>query len=570
MKATMTQWNVQFPVSNFPRDMFESSITQAIKGENGAGVIKHYEDSFPAIIRALRGKADPGNRYDNYLKEFHNTGASTGFTHSMTPYQIETQIGKDLDRMMRDGSVIGMLRNLPFNAIRVISAWNMIFEDATRLSVYINAREGGKTSKEAASEAKEASVNFNRKGKMSKAFDSWFGFFNAVTQGAQKNASLFKRYPKRAAVAAASFVLIGYMEALMNASLPGDDDDDYWNISEYMRQNYLILPNFPKMIGQLLTGEKINKGDRYMSFPLPHFWRAFKSLGTLLYEKQQGKTSLPMVGAKFAGNLFTSLTPVDIPGMFAGGELNVFRPFIPTFIQPVYQIHENMNYMGLKIANEPFTKAQKTQLADSGLGKANVNPAIKFFTDAIFRAAGGDNETRYYTDKDGNVKEVGIHLAGNRVISMDYNPSKIQHIITGYTAGTGKFFMDVFKTAYSAVAPGETIDFKDIPFVNAFIRKTPEAKWNIIKEYYSLKKEIEGVDVLSKAYYNLAKYDQYAKVASNGYYNEYAAVVEGLDKAVQGLMGKMDYKTASGSEKVLDLMKTAIGRVNEIKLKYKK
>jgi hypothetical protein len=153
---------------------------------------------------------------------------------------------------------------------------------------------------------------------------------------------------------------------------------------------------------------------------------------------------------------------------------------------------------------------------------------------------------------------------------MDYNPSKIQHIITGYTAGTGKFFMDVFKTAYSAVAPGETIDFKDIPFVNAFIRKTPEAKWNIIKEYYSLKKEIEGVDVLSKAYYNLAKYDQYAKVASNGYYNEYAAVVEGLDKAVQGLMGKMDYKTASGSEKVLDLMKTAIGRVNEIKLKYKK
>lgn len=562
MKATMTQWNVQFPVSNFPRDMSESSITQAIKGENGAGVIKHYKDSFPAIIRAIRGKSTPGNKYDDYLKEFKFTGGVTGFTHSMTPDEIERKIGKDLDRMMRDGSVIGMLRNLPFNAIRGISAWNMIFEDATRLSVYINAKEGGKTSKEAASEAKEASVNFNRKGKMSKAFDSWFGFFNAVTQGAQKNASLFKRYPKRAAVAAASFVLIGYMEALMNASLPGDDDDDYWRISEYMRQNYLILPNFPKMIGQLIAGEKVNKGDRYLSFPLPHFWRAFKSLGTLLYEKQQGKTSLPMVGAKFAGNLITSLTPVDIPGMFAGGELNVFRPFIPTFIQPVYQIHENMNYMGFKIANEPFTKAQEKLLADSGLGKSNVNPAIMFFTDAAFRAAGGDNETRYYTDKDGYKQEVPGW--------MDWNPSKIQHIITGYTAGTGKFFMDVFKTAYSAVAPGETIDFKDIPFVNAFIRKTPEAKWNIIKEYYSLKKEIEGVDVLSKAYYNLAKYDQYAKVASNGYYNEYAAVVEGLDKAVQGLMGKMDYKTASGSEKVLDLMKTAIGRVNEIKLKYKK
>ena len=561
MKSTMTAYNIVFPLTNFFRDFQEATITQLIRGENGLGVVANYRHAFPALIHHIL-KTTGDFKYAAYLEEFRLNGGNTGFTHALSPEDIEIKLNAEIEHLLHDGSIPAHIKRLPRNILEGIVSWNMLFEDATRLSVFNTARELGKTPKEAAALAKEASLNFNRKGKLTKAFDGWQAFFNPAIQGAQKYGSLFKHFPKASSLAALAFIIEGYLEALFNDSVPGDKDSNYWNISAYMRQNYFVLPNLPRIISQKIKGEKIDKGNQYLSIPVAQFWRAFKSLGTLGYEREQGRIDTGQMLTQFGSNLLLALSPWDLPGMYINGEFSPLRPFVPTFLNPLVEIATNKNYMGFSISKEPFTKVQEEQLAASGLGKDKVNPVIKFFTDALFRTGGGDNETKYYLDKEGDIQKV--HSA------LDWNPSNLEHLVTGYTAGTGKFVMDVFKTTYNAIAPDKEIDFKDLPFVNAFIRKTPEAKWDIIRQFYDLKKEVEGVPVLAKAYYNDQKYSQYATVKSNSYYNEYAATIGGFDKAVQSLMATMDFKTASGSQQVLDLMQTAIDKVNKIKLKYKK
>lgn len=151
---------------------------------------------------------------------------------------------------------------------------------------------------------------------------------------------------------------------------------------------------------------------------------------------------------------------------------------------------------------------------------------------------------------------------------MDQNPSKFEHVAGGVTAGTGKFLMGTIKTVINAIDPNEEVDFKSLPFVSSFIRKTSPAKWKIIDDYYNLQKEIVGVDALAKAYYQQSDYDKFIQVKTNGYYNEYASIIKGKDKALTGLMGSMDLETASGSEEVLYFMKGTIDQINELKARY--
>ena len=553
LKAMYTSFNVVFPFTNFMRDASEASITQWIKGEHGEQVVANYRKSFPAIAIDLLGKQDKDGKYDQMLREFRETGGNTGYTHSQTLEEIEKEINKKLSVLERKGKM-SSVKDAFTHILKPIEAWNQLFEDATRFSVYITARENGKTAKEAAIEAKEASVNFNRKGKLSKSFDAIWAFWNVGIQSAQKNLSLAKRYPKRFAIAAGSFVALGFIEAMINAAMPGDDDDDYYGISSYVRENYLIIPN---VIEWMNTGKK---GNKYLRVPLPQFWRGFKSIGSLAFDVLNGKIDPLSATGKGVMNFIASLSPVDVAGFWQDGEFSI-APIIPTIGKPVYEAETNKNYMGYTVYKEPFTKEQKKILADSGLGKNNVNPAIKFFTDALFRMGGGDNATKYY-EKNGDIKKVpGV---------LDVNPSYIEHLITGYTGGTGGVLSDAMTTAFQAIKPDQEVDFKNVPFVNAFLKKVPEKKWAIIEQYYKLKDEQLPYSGLKREYFNKSDKSQYINIATDGYSNEYNAVLDAYDKKLQMQMEFMDYKTAEGNEAVINTMQDAINAINEVKQKYNK
>lgn len=186
----------------------------------------------------------------------------------------------------------------------------------------------------------------------------------------------------------------------------------------------------------------------------------------------------------------------------------------------------------------------------------------------LAKAAGKDNDSRYYINKEGERD----HIAG----ILDLNPSKIEHLVSGYLGGTGDFVSDIITTAGQLANPNEDFDFKNTPFLNAFIRKTPEAKWNIIRDYYNLKGYIEGMDTQEDKYLDQVKEgnkeakENFKAIKSNAYDQRYYNILRNSEKRISKLSKYVDYMTGEGSDPVIDEMKEAIDQINELKLKYKK
>jgi hypothetical protein len=562
-KAVMTSWNFVFPITNFTRDAQESAYTQFIKGDSGTKVIKNYKKAMPAMKRYLMGKSDMNNPIDQQLVRFYELGGATGYTHSKSVDEVEKELRREMKRALRSG--LGKIGNWPPNAVEVISAWNQLFEDATRFSVYLSSLELGKSEKDAAYDAKEASLNFNRKGKSSKAFDSIWAFFNVALEGANKNLGLAKHYPKRFAYVASAWITLGFVEALLNSLSDDDDDDnDYRNISAYMRENYLILPNIPRII----LGK--DKGDKYLSIPLPQFWRAFKSMGNLAYESTFGDMKVGEAIGRGTLNFVSSLTPIDIGGFVQDGKFR-FSPIVPTILKPIQEVIANENFIGNPIYNVPFTKTQEKYLLDSGLGKKNVSVAVKFVTDGLIRVSGTDSGKKYYTDPktglDKKIKEV-----------YDWNPSKIEHIIKGYTAGTGSAFVDLFTTAYQLASPAE-LDFTNVPFLNKFLRSTPEAKWETIGKYYDLREELEVHGEVESGYRTVGMenvksekeepFKKFIGAKTNKYYIEIGIEMEKAEAFIDKEYQLYNiYENKEAGDRVTSYMNEAVKKADEIKKKY--
>ena len=554
LKAAYTSWNVVFPFTNFMRDFQEASITQAIKQGSGLKVIRNYKHAFPAIIRHLTGKADLNNRIDKELEEFYQYGGATGYTHLKTPEEIEKDIKKEIKRMVRAGSLRGDMANTAVKFLGGVEAWNMIFEDATRFSVYLASIASGNTKKDAAYDAKEASVNFNRKGKGSKAWDAYFAFFNVAIQSMQKNFALAKDHTGKFAAVAGSFIAVGFLEAMMNALFDDDDDTSYYNINPYMRQNYLVIPN----IISLLRGG--TKGDKYLSIPLPQFWRGFKSMGAIGFDIAVKKATVKDGIMQALGNFGASLLPVDIGGFWASGEFS-FAPIMPTVIKPVVEVLENTNYMGYAIKNEPFTRDQEAILANAGLGKKNVSPAAKFITDMLFRWGGGDSKYKYYYDSNKGIskKVPGI---------LDINPSTIEHLFKGYTGGTGGVFSDMITTISQALDVEQEIDYRNMPFVNRFIRKVPESKWDIISKYYNLRDDNKVINALSSNYFKEGQYEKALEIAGDEYMAKYVAIFKHYESALNDAKKAVDFDDVEGNYVGIELMRQCVNDINDLKEEY--
>jgi len=557
LKALYTSWNVVFPFTNFMRDFQEASITQSIKMGKGIKVMTGYSGAFPAIYRRMMGSPDFTKKIDRDLEEFYNLGGATGFTHNKTIEEIEKEFEKDLKRMVNHGTIAGNFAGSARKIFRGIEAWNMIFEDATRFSVYLSSIAAGNSKQDAAYDAKEASVNFNRKGKGSKAWDAYFAFFNVAIQSLQKNFKLAKDYPAKFATVATSFTMLGFLEAMMNA-LTDDDDDDksYYNLNPYMRQNYLVIP---------LPGLGGGKADKYLSVPLPQFWRGFKSVGAIAFDIATKKMTVKEGITDALGNFGSALLPVDIGGFYNSGEFS-FAPIAPTVLKPVAEVLENKNYMGYSIMNEPFTREQNKMLAAAGLGKANVSPATKFFTDLLFRWGGGEGKYKYYYDKNQNKQKVPW--------IMDINPSGVEHIFKGYTGGSGGVFSDLITTIKQAGDPDENIDFRNVPFVNRFIRKTPEAKWNIIREYYDNRDDKRiGVFLqkdLEKRAEESGDWSKVEKIYSNQYIQEYHEIFRMYEAELDDAAKDKSFDLVEGSKRAIDLMEQCNRDIAKLKERYKK
>jgi hypothetical protein len=192
---------------------------------------------------------------------------------------------------------------------------NLGVENAVRLSTYRAAREAGASKPQAASIAKNITVNFNRRGTFGPAMNALYLFYNAGMQGSVRLLQA-TRSPKVRKMLA-GIAVTGMMVELLNAMLSGTDDDGekyYDKIPAYEKSRNLIL---------MLPG-----GSQYLKIPTPYGYNVFWELGRSIGEiGRRGGERWQETGANWLTTALSSFNPI-------GGADSLLNLIAPTVGRP--------------------------------------------------------------------------------------------------------------------------------------------------------------------------------------------------------------------------------------------
>ncbi|MCF7859860.1 MAG: hypothetical protein K9N07_11150 [Candidatus Cloacimonetes bacterium] len=557
MKAMFTGYNPTFPLRNLPRDQFEAALTQNIRlNTRMTKIPENIPVAVRAIVRNMSGKYDPKNRYDVEMRNCREAGGFTGFTHEKTIAKLERELKRELKRSLRSDKLVGKTWDKLTGIFRFIEYYNRLFEDTTRFGVYLDARDKGLSIKDSAFESRNASVDFNMKGKGTRPIEAWYAFYKVGMAALQKNLQLPKINSKKFWRNAVTILVFGAIEAMLNDWATGEDEDEdemskYERINHYVRENYLniVLP--------------FGKKETYLRLPLSQFWRGFHAMGVTMYDYFNDRVSEGEALGRIISNFIAGMAPIDVTAFVQEGKFHAWGPLVPTPAKPIQEIIVNRDFMGNKIAYEAFTKKLEEDLANSGLHKKYVNPAAKFITDVLFESGGGISEYKMRMGKDGKLKYVPSF--------MDVNPSKIEHLISGYLGGTGKFINDILNTLNDFVTVEEEYNWQDWPFINDFVRSVPDEKWIILDKYYGYKKHIDRAKIIrnkAKAERDDEQWERYKS-------GDYRDAIKVLDKCERKLKQKKDERGSDliGLENVdelgdqmIELRKDAVKELDKLNI----
>lgn len=487
MSALNTSYNPEFILSNLPRDvqtaifnvLAEQDIAEgrAKGGELAAEMVKGIPKSMAAIAASLSGRklnSDWGIEHQTKFEMFLEDGAKTGWVDIQN---IDGHI-RSLDAMLLEaqGGVRGNTRKMMRTITEFVIGMNTAVENATRLSVYMAALDATNTDgsdkftrAQAASIAKNLTVNFNRKGEYGQALSQMYMFANASIQGTavflramgtmKTNADGTKSFNAAQKVAGGVFAsAIGI--AALNRQFAGDDDDGrnwYDKIPNYERERNMIF--MKSIFGVDAPGE-------YYKIPLPYGFNIFYVLGDQTEAMLQGDRSPGKAATHIAASFLASFSPL---GMNESDELGTWaaKTFTPTIVQPLIQHSVNENFFGTKIYRENFPSGREHP--DSQLGKRRTSEHWKNVAQFVNSFTGGTN-----------------YIPG----AIDINPDSISHLVNNYLGGAGQFVARTY-AAVEKLATGDDLQAREVPF-----RRRVEGKvlpYDDIKLFTKRRKLIEQV-----------------------------------------------------------------------------
>ena len=288
MMLNYTARNINFILRNFARDFFYVNTMNFVK--YGAAFEAKYFTNFPKAFAEICAVEFKGRKVSEY-ESFRKNGGMTGYVEVMGYDRYKNEI----ERLVKRSEGRNFHVRDTFHAIgSYIERFNSVIENCSRYTVYKTAKQTGMSELKAIEAAKEASVNFNRKGSGQMgavwAQNAYF-FFNASMQGTENFISAASKNKARAAMALGFWVALGYTMRMIGAVLSGDDDDSYDNLPDYVRQNNLVL-------------YALGTGNKYLMLPLPVELRAIFGLGDMLGQASLGQYK----GRDFAGDLALKLT----------------------------------------------------------------------------------------------------------------------------------------------------------------------------------------------------------------------------------------------------------------------
>lgn len=560
LAANFTTRNPAFVLSNMSRDVIFSTSAIWVKEDwkyakrFDKNIVKNIGAIAGLMARYKSGRLDMRNSRDRHFLEFLENGGETGYTalHNVNEYK------KKMDRhVKKSNGTLGSVSSGMHAIVDAVSFMNRCAENVSRFTTYQTSREMGRGISESIEDAKEVTVNFNKKGAGglgAGTFKSLFLFFNAAVQSLNNFKELHGRSKSKFYTSIGGFAAAGILMPMINNAiigmLIGDGDDDMTDEeqAEWIRKRdaYDNLPEWVRRSNFCIwTG-----GERFITIPLPIELRAFYGLGEMWYQMGKGnmngidgkvdvkKASVDMV------NQLTELLPINP----LGGNGDALSVIVPDAGKPLYQVFANRDFFGKPI----YKKGDYNELmpawtkAYSGTAKWMVNSA-----EFINEVSGGD---KY---RQGNV---------------DLNPATIEHLFEGYLGGMGKTANQLYKTI-SMIWDEDERMWRNVPVANRFVsgsdnkiefRKVNEVYYQCMDELKETEQRLRGyeneaemgIEEYAEKYdflYDSKEYERYQVM------KEYKSVIDDMRRAIK----ESDPEEKKEIEMEINLMKMEM--IDELK-----
>ncbi len=485
----MTNWiarmatarNVEFAISNAMRDLeFSTTLIPKEGTEYYGRYVKNYltcVKNIGRLVNRLNGNTlDMSNPLEKAFYDFIYNGGETGYTFMKGVERYKGEITKALSELRaKEGkSKTERLGNkIVYGHHYIINdAWNIYMkgaeylsrctEDWVRFAVFLTSRQMGRSMEQSIMDAKEVTVNFNRKGAGSKsagkwdvsnffsmnnlhflsayaasAFKNFYAFSNASIQGLDKNVRLHLNHTAGMLMWDGAAVTLGMLSAMcipLMLSAIGGDPDDYWDMPESMRRMGIIIP--------------LGKDGRFLTLPMSIEHRAAYGIGELLGTVVCGSENLPVSEITFqAFEQLSQILPLDLTE--GNGSM---LSLVPTAVRPEVEIAFNKNWLGMPIYKEPFNKNTP---AFRNVYQS-TNPNYIAMSKWLNEVQGG-----------GDYERAGVQV----------NPAMVQHLVESYTGGAGKF---VSRTSgvIAKIIQGEQIRSNEIPFYRTLVKSVDDRTHN--------------------------------------------------------------------------------------------
>lgn len=481
LSAFYTTRNPDFIVSNFMRDMLYTNTMTWIRESPNYALRFHrnYMYANPVRIKQLlakhrKGTLDMGNRTEAMFHQFMMNGGETGYANIRDIEQHKNDIRRELKK---SNGKIPVKKAWDLLGER-FDEYNRAVENCARFAAFMTSREMRRSIDRAIYDAKEISVNFNKKGSGAKFYDSTgqtktgnasalvsglgrsgYVFWNAAIQGTANFGRQMKRHPAKAFTGIAAMFLLGAIVAYLG----GDDDDDddknaYYNLPEYVRRSNILF----------------RAGDSWVSIPLPVEYRAVYGMGELMISVLNGKEHLTggEIAESIAGQA-TQILPIDF--LEGGGGLNAF---VPSAYKPLWEAYvAEKSWTGMPLyKNTPWNK----DMPEWTKAYKSANKYIVGLANVMNEATGGDPYTKG---------------------AIDLNPAKIEYMLNGYFGGVFGTIDKLSKTA-ETVSGNREYDPRSFLLVNRLVKAGDErTEYRAVNnEYFRLKEEHDRLKSRLKHY----------------------------------------------------------------------
>lgn len=469
LASAFTSKNIAFSVANFFRDTEHSNNYVFIK-EGGEYYRRFSERQFnkfkyrsymTEIFSKLKMFREGKLSEDDTFYQFMNNGGATGYTFVQSQEEEAEKFVKELVEA-KNGNWGKKMWNRFFDMVEYMGN---VSELTNRYIAFLTSREMGRSIGRSIEDAKEVTLNFNRKGSGTKTKidgllpkyipsvveygQRYILFFNANVQAKRQLLYMLKENPAKttgARIGRAAFyrmmipaIFAGvFLPAINDIVLPAiysalgfDDDDDeekydYFNkLGDYERTHSInfALPN-----------------NAFLSIPVSPDIAPFMSIGDVISAQMQNKRDMTLKDFIEAG--FDIISPININ---YGSEDDInwtasAMSFFPSQMRPIGDIFVNTNFMGQPvykgggIGNRKYTPEYKK-------GMRRTSPALTAWSKFVNDISGGDDVEKGALD------------------GLFNNPAVMEHLLKGYLGGYATATLDlVINPLYNSL----TGDFKDL------------------------------------------------------------------------------------------------------------